>query len=76
MPTLLRINGFKFFFYSNEHEPRHIHAMKDNDYAKIDLENLEVIFSTFKSKDLAFVIETTKQNRDEFIRRWNEYFKS
>ena len=26
MPTLLRKDGFKFFFYANEHEPKHIHV--------------------------------------------------
>lgn len=31
MPVILRINGFRFFFYSNEGnplEPAHIHVMK------------------------------------------------
>ncbi|EJV3220954.1 DUF4160 domain-containing protein [Campylobacter jejuni] len=32
MPTLLEINGFKFFFYLNEHEPKHIHVMKGNEF--------------------------------------------
>ncbi len=41
-PTLLNKNGFKFFFYANEHEPIHVHVMKGGDIAKIDLENLEV----------------------------------
>ena len=27
MPTLLRQDGFKFFFYANEHEPKHIHVI-------------------------------------------------
>lgn len=34
MPTLLKINGFKFFFYSNEHEPKHIHVLKGEEFAK------------------------------------------
>ncbi|BEK07246.1 DUF4160 domain-containing protein [Campylobacter jejuni] len=42
MPTLLEINGFKFFFYSNKHEPKHIHVMKGNKFAKINLEDLQV----------------------------------
>lgn len=50
MPTLLKINGFKFFFYSNEHEPKHIHVLKGEDFAKINLVNLEVVFSSFKIK--------------------------
>lgn len=74
MPTLLTINGFKFFFYSNEHEPKHIHAMKNDEFAKVNLENLQVLYSTFKSKDLAFVLEMIKAHKGEFERKWNEYF--
>ncbi|MBE0499452.1 MAG: DUF4160 domain-containing protein [Campylobacterales bacterium] len=28
MPTVLRINGFRFFFFSDEHLPLHIHVEK------------------------------------------------
>jgi hypothetical protein len=41
-PTLLVENGFKFFFYANEHLPRHIHVVKGDDYATIDLASLTV----------------------------------
>jgi hypothetical protein len=43
LPTLLDKNGFKFFFYANEHEPKHIHVMKNDDFAKIELDNLKVV---------------------------------
>lgn len=74
MPTLLTLNGFKFFFYSNEHEPKHIHIMKNDEFAKVNLENLEVLYGSFKSKDLAFVLDTIKAHKSEFERKWNEYF--
>ena len=35
MPILLNQNGFKFFFYANEHEPKHIHTMKGEGFAKV-----------------------------------------
>lgn len=36
MPTILFINGFRFFFYSNENnEPAHIHVKKADAEAKI-----------------------------------------
>ncbi|WP_409988699.1 DUF4160 domain-containing protein [Cellvibrio sp.] len=41
MPVILRLNGFRFFFYSNEGnplEPAHIHVSKDGDEAKIWLD--------------------------------------
>ncbi len=35
MPTVLRIDGFRFFFYSDEgSEPPHIHAEKGDGVAK------------------------------------------
>lgn len=42
-PTLLLKDGFKFFFYANEHLPRHIHVMKGDAYGKIDLRTLTFI---------------------------------
>ncbi|GAA7176740.1 hypothetical protein HpCK101_32730 [Helicobacter pylori] len=71
---IMNKDGFKFFFYSNEHEPKHIHVMKGNEFAKINLEDLQVRFSSFKNKDLSFILETVKKHRLEFERRWNEYF--
>lgn len=70
----MKINGFKFFFYSNEHKPKHIHIMKGNEFAKINLINLEVESSSFKNKDLSFIIKTTKEYQKEFERKWDEYF--
>jgi hypothetical protein len=28
MPTLLDKDGYKFFFYANEHLPKHVHVLK------------------------------------------------
>ncbi len=74
MPTLLNINGFKFFFYANEHEPKHIHVMKNDDFAKIELESLKVVQNYLKPKDLKFAIEVIKEHRKTFERRWDEWF--
>jgi len=34
MPTLFIFFGFRFMFYSNEHEPMHIHVVKGKQNAK------------------------------------------
>lgn len=52
MPTLLMLDGFKFFFYANEHEPKHIHIMKGGDFAKVELESLRVVKNYMKPKDI------------------------
>jgi len=62
LPTLLNKNGFKFFFYANEHEPKHIHIMKGEGFAKVELENLKM------------ALEIIKENQDNFTRIWNEWF--
>jgi len=51
MPTLLNKDGFKFFFYANEHEPRHIHVSKGEGFFKIELETLRIINNHMKPKD-------------------------
>ena len=74
MPTLLNQKGFKFFFYANEHKPKHIHVMKNDDFAKIELENLKVVQNYMKPKDLKFALEVIKEHKKEFERIWDEWF--
>jgi len=74
LPTLLNKNGFKFFFYANEHTPMHIHVMKGEDFAKVELKNLKVVQNYLKSKDLKMALEIIKENQENFTRIWNEWF--
>jgi len=74
MPTLLNQNGFKFFFYANEHEPMHIHVMKGEAFAKINLYDLHVVQNHMKPKELKQALEIVEENRSDFIRKWNEWF--
>ena len=45
MPKIFEYFGFIFLFYSNEHEPIHVHVMKDGHEAifEIMLENGELV---------------------------------
>ena len=74
MPTLLNEKGFKFFFYANEHAPKHIHVMKGEGFAKVELENLQVVQNYLKPKDLKTALEIIEENQENFIRVWNEWF--
>jgi len=76
MPSVLRIRGFRFFFFSNEHLPKHIHIEKQNSYAKINLVNLELIENIgFNSKELKEIMKIVELHRSDFIKAWDEYFK-
>lgn len=43
MPVILRVNGYKFFFYQADmvNEPPHVHIMKDGNEAKFWLDPSE-----------------------------------
>ncbi|SMP86035.1 protein of unknown function [Epsilonproteobacteria bacterium SCGC AD-308-E02] len=77
MPTILKIDGFRFFFFSNEHSPEHIHIEKGDTYARIELESLKVTDSyNLDSKDLKKLVALVKKNREKLQGDWNEYFTS
>ena len=75
MPTLLTKNRFKFFFYANEHEPRHVHVMKSGGFAKIELFTLKVTRNTLKPAELKKALALVKQYQHSFAEVWNEHFK-
>nr|VFK15276.1 MAG: protein of unknown function (DUF4160) [Candidatus Kentron sp. LPFa] len=74
MPTLLFQDGFKFFFYANEHEPKHIHVAKADGFAKIELTTLRVVNNYLKPKDLKKALAIVQSHSAEFEVRWDEYF--
>ena len=37
MPTALDREGFKYFFYSNEHMPEHVHVKNGSGKARFDI---------------------------------------
>jgi hypothetical protein len=77
LPTILKIDGFRFFFFSNEHSPEHIHIEKGDTYARIELESLKVTDSyNLDSKDLKKLVALVKKNREKLQGDWNEYFTS
>lgn len=75
MPTLLVENGFKFFFYANEHEPRHIHVMKGDGYCKVELDGLRVTHNHMKPQELRKALSIIEIHKQDFMERWDEYFR-
>jgi hypothetical protein len=74
MPTLLIHEGFKFFFYANEHQPLIIHVEKGNGYARIELSTLNVTENYFKTAELKKVLTLVDIHRDFFVEKWYEFF--
>jgi len=77
MPTILRINGFRFFFYSNENdEPAHVHVQKGDAEGKIWLEPLPsaAYFKRFSSAEQKDILDIVRNNIEYLISKWYEYF--
>lgn len=76
MPTLLLIEGYRFYFFSDERqEPPHVHVKKGNSVAKLWLRPMDFDRARgFSRAELRRIRELTFEHQVFFIERWNEYF--
>jgi hypothetical protein len=75
MPTVLRIEGYRFFFFSNEgQEPPHIHVEKGDAYAKLWLAPVCLASSEgFKRSEMRRIRELTEEHAHAFIQAWQTH---
>lgn len=78
MPTVLRIRGYRFFFFSLEgNEPPHIHVEQAERFAKFWLDPIMLAKSRgFRSGELTELQAMVVENRELFLEKWNEYFSN
>ena len=76
MPTVLRKDGYRFFFFSNEgSEPPHIHVEQAGAYAKFWLSPVTLHYSSgFTSGQLTKLRNLVVDFNDYFKECWHEYF--
>lgn len=76
MPTVLRIGGFKFYFYSHEpNEPPHIHIDRDRYSAKFWLEPVSLAKNIgFSPQELRKLEKLVEENIETILEAWYEYF--
>lgn len=77
MPTLLDIFGLKFFFFSEEHPPIHIHIRNADGEAKFEIETkIKLVYNKgLKPKDIKKAKGVITLYQKEFISKWKEYFE-
>lgn len=77
MPTILKIKGYRFFFYVNDHTPPHIHVEKGECTAKFYLEPVELGKSRkFSAVEINSIRILIIENINLFKSKWNEYFNN
>lgn len=76
MPTILKKDGFRFFFFSNENqEPPHIHVSHGDGYAKIWLHPPSIENSVgLKPSQLSKILILVKANEKKLTLAWYDYF--
>ena len=75
MPEIFRFAGIRFFFFSNEHLPIHIHVKNSDGTAKFTVNPVQLIESKgMKNKELNTAEEMIRENEDLIVLRWKEYF--
>ncbi len=67
----------RFFFYSREHEPMHVHVKNADGRAKFDITQEGIVLvknEGLKIKDIKAAEMVLEENRELAIEKWNEYF--
>ena len=76
MPTLFYLFGYRFYFWSNDHEPIHVHVSKGESDAKFNVIDVELIDNYgFKKNELRLIESLIEENKEVITARWKEYFK-
>jgi Domain of unknown function (DUF4160) len=79
MPVVFRYKGIRFFFFSNEGDPRepvHIHAEGAEGDAKFWLQNNVTLAESygFNARTLRELKQVVEDNADLIERAWHEHF--
>jgi hypothetical protein len=78
MPTIFQFEGYRFFFFSNEGNPRepiHVHVRKDGNRAKFWTSQASLANNQgFSGKEVNRLAQIVETRRDEIKRAWHEHF--
>jgi hypothetical protein len=77
MPRIFEKEGFRFFIYSNEHAPIHVHVRYGGGEAVFKIgSTIELRESQgLKVRELARAEKLAEENRELIVRAWNEHLK-
>lgn len=78
MPTVLTIEGFRFFFYGNDHEPIHVHVAHGDGEAVFNVADTGIALRESKGMkipDLSRAAAIATENRELIEERWHAFFK-
>lgn len=77
MPTIFILFGFTFKYYSNEHEPIHVHIFKGGAMAKYSIDPVMLLENNgLKAQDLRLIESIIEENKELIAEHWINYFNT
>ena len=75
MPKVFEKDGFLFFFYSNDHEPIHVHVRyADGEAVFVIAGSIELRESRgLRVHDLRTAQKLAEENKELIVRTWHEH---
>ncbi len=76
MPILFFYLGLKFYFFSNDHEPVHVHVSAGDTEAKFRIAPTVELVENYglKPREIRQALMAIEENKEVIVERWNEYF--
>ena len=76
MPTVLRADGYRFFFVSlDRSEPPHIHVRREKKVAKLWLDPVVLQRAGgFSRVELNNILKLVQAHRERLLEKWYEFF--
>ena len=76
MPTLFIVFGFRFMFYSNDHEPIHVHVIKGDAEARFQvLPEVSLLDNRgLKPAELKLAESLVEENKETIVANWKNFF--
>jgi hypothetical protein len=76
MPTIMRTESYRFFFYAGDRdEPPHVHVESNDNVAKFWLDPVRLDRSGgFNRNEINRIHRLVVDNRERLLRAWHDYF--
>ena len=72
MPEILRIFGLKFYIYTRDHQPPHVHVVSQDGSARFSITETVTLLANagMKNKDLKMAEAIIEENKEIIIKEW------
>ncbi len=75
-PTVFKVKGYRFFFFSREESRMHVHVYSPNGEAKFWLEPIVALADHFSlsQKELKAIQKIVEERANEIRKAWKKHF--